>query len=737
MLKIWAKLFFPLFLYVRLLNAISCRFFISSQLPSNLDVREGLLSAGNVSLMANGTQECFTMFKQCITIWKYDPVRDDYADVLFQGCWKGNSNECDGSRCVAHGDIGSTYLKHSRYCCCSSSFCNDNFSYEYVPKPVPEVEMMIVDQVETDELTFAVAICASFFIVATLAMTYLLSRACSWSKSVLSLCSRDSDDKLLLSDVNKDQNAKTKSVKLDDVKLSRVLYTGRYSTVWLAELKTDGSPVALKLYASGLQRYGINEIRILALPLMKHENMVKYLASADLTGKAREGQNIECWLLTDYLPNGSLMDYLSANSLSWDAMCKLASSVAKGVAYLHAEISDGDLYKPAVAHRDINSRNVLVKSDGTCALCDFAFAVVLETLSQHTGRRDASLAEVGTVRYMAPELLEGAANLRDPETTLKQLDVYALGLVLWEIVSRCEDMYALNGATVPAYELPYAKDVSANPSLEEMQRVVCKNKKRPSFPTAMYRPKGGPLYTLRELIEDCWDQDSDARITALCAQERLAELCTISCPAGPMESHEFGSVVQQESPNSRNRRVDGAYIHQPSFNGDSTTDTSQTDTSGFASVGLGSSDRGRSCASSLGYQTNRSLSSAQRLQQFESQHTESVEHPSSTQDSIDGREEGLSNQIVAQDETSGDHDSGASFGNSSRQLAKDAVYPLLLLKSARICLRNSFASEESDGCAPVSNRNHNAVDQAAIHRSQSPHVIISLPQVETNGTTPI
>uniref|UniRef100_A0A5S6QJI7 receptor protein serine/threonine kinase n=1 Tax=Trichuris muris TaxID=70415 RepID=A0A5S6QJI7_TRIMR len=735
MVKIWARLLIFLFTHVGFLSAISCRFFISSQLPSNLDVREGLLSAGNVSQLANGTQECFSMFKQCITIWKYDPHRDDYADVLFQGCWKGNSNECDGSRCVAHSDIGSIYLKHSRYCCCSSSFCNDNFSYEYVPKPISGVEMMVVDQVETDELTFIVAICASFFIVATLAMTYLLSRACSWSKSVLSLCSKDSDDKLLLSDISKDQEAKAKAIKLDDVKLTRVLYTGRFSTVWLAELKTDGSPVALKLYAAGLQRYGINEIRVLGLPLMKHENMVKYLASAELTNQVHEGQCNQYWLLTDYLPNGSLMDYLNSNILSWDSMCKLACSVAKGVAYLHAEISDGDFYKPAVAHRDINSRNVLVKPDGTCAICDFAFAVILETLSQHTGRRDPSLAEVGTVRYMAPELLEGAADLRDPETTLKQLDVYALGLVLWEIVSRCEDVYALNGTTVPTYELPYGKDVSANPSLEEMQRVVCRNKKRPSFPAAMYRPKGGPLYTLRELIEDCWDQDSDARITALCAQERLTELCTIPCPVCPAEGHEFGNVVQSELSVSRDGRRDvAAYIHQPSFNGDSTTDTSQTDTSGFASVGLGSSDRGRSCASSLGYQTNRSLSSAQRLQQFESQHTESAEHPSSTQDGIDRREKGLSDHVVVHDETS-DHDSGASVGNGSRQLAKDAVYPLLLIRSARICLRNSFASEESEGgCSPASK----SMDEAGINRplshSQSPHVVVSLPQMEVDGT---
>lgn len=41
---------------------------------------------------------------------------------------------------------------------------------------------------------------------------------------------------------------------------------------------------------------------------------------------------------------------------------------------------------------------------------------------------------------MAPEVLEGAVNLRDPETALKQIDVYALGLVIWEILSRCVDV---------------------------------------------------------------------------------------------------------------------------------------------------------------------------------------------------------------------------------------------------------------------------------------------------------
>lgn len=42
---------------------------------------------------------------------------------------------------------------------------------------------------------------------------------------------------------------------------------------------------------------------------------------------------------------------------------------------------------------------------------------------------------------MAPELLDGAANLRQSEASLKQIDVYSLGLVLWELATRCEDLY--------------------------------------------------------------------------------------------------------------------------------------------------------------------------------------------------------------------------------------------------------------------------------------------------------
>ena len=45
------------------------------------------------------------------------------------------------------------------------------------------------------------------------------------------------------------------------------------------------------------------------------------------------------------------------------------------------------------------------------------------------------------MRYLSPELLEGAVNLSDPAAALRQADVYAMGLTLWEAARRCKDLY--------------------------------------------------------------------------------------------------------------------------------------------------------------------------------------------------------------------------------------------------------------------------------------------------------
>lgn len=43
--------------------------------------------------------------------------------------------------------------------------------------------------------------------------------------------------------------------------------------------------------------------------------------------------------------------------------------------------------------------------------------------------------QVGTRRYMAPEVLEGAINFQ--RDSFLRIDMYAFGLVLWELAARC------------------------------------------------------------------------------------------------------------------------------------------------------------------------------------------------------------------------------------------------------------------------------------------------------------
>ncbi|KAJ1462928.1 kinase-like domain-containing protein, partial [Pelagophyceae sp. CCMP2097] len=99
----------------------------------------------------------------------------------------------------------------------------------------------------------------------------------------------------------------------------------------------------------------------------------------------------------------------------WPAARKLSAAIdaCAGVAYLHAM---------GVWHRDVKMDNFLVTRSGSVKLCDFG-----ESISRPTALSIAQktpLAIVGTVAYMAPELV--AADRGYTEA----VDVYALAIVL-------------------------------------------------------------------------------------------------------------------------------------------------------------------------------------------------------------------------------------------------------------------------------------------------------------------
>lgn len=114
-------------------------------------------------------------------------------------------------------------------------------------------------------------------------------------------------------------------------------------------------------------------------------------------------------MVTDFHENGSLFDFLMMRTVDTKILLAMALSIATGLAHLHMDIV-GTRGKPAIAHRDLKSKNILVKSNLTCAIGDLGLAV------RHDVKNDRvdipSNHRVGTKRYMAPEVIRWRAIMR-------------------------------------------------------------------------------------------------------------------------------------------------------------------------------------------------------------------------------------------------------------------------------------------------------------------------------------
>ncbi|XP_047577763.1 activin receptor type-1C isoform X3 [Lutra lutra] len=249
------------------------------------------------------------------------------------------------------------------------------------------------------------------------------------------------------------------------------------------------------------------------LPLLVQRTIARTIILQEIVGKDN-GTWTQLWLVSEYHELGSLYDYLNRNIVTVAGMIKLALSIASGLAHLHMEIV-GIQGKPAIAHRDIKSKNILVKKCETCAIADLGLAVkhdsVLNTIDIPQNPK------VGTKRYMAPEMLDDTMNVNIFES-FKRADIYSLGLVYWEIARRCSV-----GGIVEEYQLPYYDMVPSDPSIEEMRKVVCDQKFRPSIPNQWQSCEA--LRVMGRIMRECWYANGAARLTALRIKKTISQLC--------------------------------------------------------------------------------------------------------------------------------------------------------------------------------------------------------------------
>ncbi|EAZ02667.1 hypothetical protein OsI_24779 [Oryza sativa Indica Group] len=195
-------------------------------------------------------------------------------------------------------------------------------------------------------------------------------------------------------------------------KNSHLLGTGGFGRVYKGLLSKSKSQIAVKR-VSHESRQGIREFvaEVVSIGRLRHRNIVQLLGYCRRKG--------ELLLVYDYMPNGSLDNYLYGHSnrsiLDWIQRFRIIKGVASGLWYLHGE------WEQVVIHRDIKASNVLLDEEINARLGDFGLA----RLYDH-GTDMQTTRLVGTIGYLAPELLQkGKAS---PLT-----DVFAFGIFVLEV----------------------------------------------------------------------------------------------------------------------------------------------------------------------------------------------------------------------------------------------------------------------------------------------------------------
>ncbi|KAM4558254.1 activin receptor type-2A-like [Odontesthes bonariensis] len=452
--------------------------------PSSPYASPGPDRHGNASRVVTCSEEKDKRL-HCFATWRN---ASGTVQVVQQGCWLGDRSCHDRSECVETKEEPEVF-----FCCCDGSLCNQKFSHS--PSNLSPTPTTVTPT--TPMWPPLIYLLVSVMAVSTIAVVSF------WMYRYHKLAYQPA----LVPTQDPGPLPPSPILGQKPLQLLEVKARGRFGCVWKAQLIRE--QVAVKIFPIQHRQSWQNEYEIFSLSGMRHENLLQFIGAEKRSGSTEP----ELWLITAYHENGSLADYLKASVLSWAELCLIAQSMARGLAYLHEDIpGHKDGHKPAIAHRDFKSKNVLLKSNLTACIADFGLSL---SFSAQKSPPDAH-GQVGTRRYMAPEVLEGAVNFQ--RDVFLRIDMYAVGLVLWELAARCK---AADGP-VDESRLPFEEEVGSHPSLEDMQEVVVHQKLRPTLRECWQKHAG--LALLCETIEECWDHESEARLSAGCVEERVLQM---------------------------------------------------------------------------------------------------------------------------------------------------------------------------------------------------------------------
>jgi serine/threonine protein kinase len=202
-------------------------------------------------------------------------------------------------------------------------------------------------------------------------------------------------------------------------RIVRELGSGGIGIVYLAQdQKLHGKQVVIKVLQ---ERLGESDQRewfekkfrdeIKALEQIDHPNVVSALD----VGLLPDGRS---FLVMQHVSGTTLRAAIPTQGMELSRVGKLVHQIAQGLSAAHGK---------GVIHRDLKPENIMLTGSGDeehIKLIDFGMATVREAVSKATSE---TTKVAGTIRYMAPEQLEGHP--------VSASDIYALGVITYELIT--------------------------------------------------------------------------------------------------------------------------------------------------------------------------------------------------------------------------------------------------------------------------------------------------------------
>jgi predicted Ser/Thr protein kinase len=125
------------------------------------------------------------------------------------------------------------------------------------------------------------------------------------------------------------------------------------------------------------------------------------------------------YFVMEYVDGVNLRELIRSGDLSPSQALAIVPQICEALQYAHDE---------GIVHRDIKPENVLLDAKGRVKIADFGLAKLLGA-DRQGGTLTGTHQVMGTLRYMAPEQVQGSRNVDH------RADIYALGVVFYELLT--------------------------------------------------------------------------------------------------------------------------------------------------------------------------------------------------------------------------------------------------------------------------------------------------------------